>query len=120
METLYSYNRILRGGNYMAYRLQTPRPGAKDDNDVIQRHDHDSDGENGAGSNMQWLLETMGAQNAMVVVTRWCGGTKLGPARFRHINNLTREIVEHYCATTRPAKSKSRALESPDELHRLF
>ena len=82
--------------------------------------DHDDDGESGAGRNLSRLLSTMKAQNVvggacachtvllvpplmrndlfagvqLVVVTRWYGGVHLGPDRFRHINNLARQIVE--------------------------
>jgi len=30
----------------------------------------------------------------MVIVTRWYGGIHLGPDRFKHINNCTRELLE--------------------------
>ena len=30
----------------------------------------------------------------MVVVTRWYGGIHLGPDRFKHINNCTRNMLE--------------------------
>lgn len=32
----------------------------------------------------------------MVVVTRWYGGIHLGPDRFKHINNLARNILEEH------------------------
>lgn len=36
----------------------------------------------------------MDARNVMVIVTRWYGGIHLGPDRFKHINNCTRELLE--------------------------
>lgn len=36
----------------------------------------------------------MDARNVMVVVTRWYGGVHLGPDRFKHINNCTRDLLE--------------------------
>eukprot|EP01054_Gregarina_sp_Poly1_P009108 Gregarina_sp_Poly_1__9107@NODE_558_length_7531_cov_98_785102_g439_i0_p5_GENE_NODE_558_length_7531_cov_98_785102_g439_i0NODE_558_length_7531_cov_98_785102_g439_i0_p5_ORF_typecomplete_len215_score30_35UPF0029/PF01205_19/7_8e03UPF0029/PF01205_19/6_5e36_NODE_558_length_7531_cov_98_785102_g439_i040704714 len=107
LQTLYTYNRIARAShNCFAYRIQMPKKNKEKEADFIIHQDHDSDGEGGAGSNMQWLLDTMGVVNVMVVVTRWYGGTKLGPDRFRHINNVTRAIVEQFCAVDRGKKVK--------------
>uniref|UniRef100_A0A1I7XVB7 RWD domain-containing protein n=1 Tax=Heterorhabditis bacteriophora TaxID=37862 RepID=A0A1I7XVB7_HETBA len=61
-----------------------------------RQHDCEDDGETGASSRMLELLNKMGAENVMVVVTRWYGGIHLGPDRFRIINNLTREIVAEH------------------------
>jgi len=36
----------------------------------------------------------MDARNVIVVVTRWYGGVHLGPDRFKHINNCTRDLLE--------------------------
>jgi len=36
----------------------------------------------------------MDARNVLVVVTRWYGGIHLGPDRFKHINNCTRDLLE--------------------------
>ena len=43
---------------------------------------------------MAHLLSIVDAENVLVVVTRWYGGTKLGPDRFKHINNAARSILE--------------------------
>ncbi|DAZ95629.1 TPA: hypothetical protein N0F65_002258 [Lagenidium giganteum] len=56
--------------------------------------DNDEDGEDGAGSKMSHLLELTKAENVAVVVTRWYGGIKLGPDRFKHINTAAREALE--------------------------
>ena len=34
------------------------------------------------------------ATGAVVVVSRWYGGTHLGPSRFKHISNCAREALE--------------------------
>ena len=34
------------------------------------------------------------AQDVCVVVSRWYGGILLGPARFTHINNAARQLLE--------------------------
>lgn len=36
----------------------------------------------------------MDVKNVMVVVSRWWGGILLGPDRFKHINNATRNVLE--------------------------
>ena len=56
--------------------------------------DCDDDGETHAGSRMLHLLEILNCQNVLVVVTRWYGGTHLGPDRFKHINNAARNVLE--------------------------
>lgn len=40
------------------------------------------------------VLQIVDARNVLVVVTRWYGGIHLGPDRFKHINNCTRELLE--------------------------
>ncbi|KAI9709847.1 MAG: eIF2 kinase Gcn2p negative regulator [Chrysothrix sp. TS-e1954] len=55
--------------------------------------DCDDDGETAAGGRVLHLLQLMGAWNLVVVVTRWHGGTNLGPDRFRIINAVTRDAV---------------------------
>eukprot|EP00918_Siedleckia_nematoides_P006441 GHVU01013974.1.p2 GENE.GHVU01013974.1~~GHVU01013974.1.p2 ORF type:complete len:124 (-),score=26.19 GHVU01013974.1:69-440(-) len=81
--------------NIMAYRLK-PKP----ESDCIQQ-DHDSDGETAAGGGLSRLLQTIRAENVVVVVTRWYGGIKLGPDRFRHINHAAREALEAVGADSR-------------------
>ncbi|GMF12009.1 unnamed protein product [Phytophthora lilii] len=56
--------------------------------------DNDEDGEHGAGSKLSNLLELLKAENVAVVVTRWYGGIKLGPDRFKHINACARQVLE--------------------------
>ncbi|KAL4095245.1 hypothetical protein PRIC1_008622 [Phytophthora ramorum] len=56
--------------------------------------DNDEDGEHGAGSKLSNLLELLKAENVAVVVTRWYGGIKLGPDRFKHINGCARQVLE--------------------------
>jgi hypothetical protein len=55
--------------------------------------DCDDDGETAAGSRMLKLLQVVDVWDVMVVVSRWYGGVKLGPDRFRLINNVAREVL---------------------------
>eukprot|EP00948_MAST-09A_sp_MAST-9A-sp1_P002649 g2649.t1 len=55
---------------------------------------NDDDGETAAGRRLQELLHLMKVEQVFVVVSRWYGGIKLGPARFKHINNAARQLLE--------------------------
>uniref|UniRef100_A0A1I7TCG7 UPF0029 domain-containing protein n=1 Tax=Caenorhabditis tropicalis TaxID=1561998 RepID=A0A1I7TCG7_9PELO len=89
MRILKSNTKICRAThNIVAYRYQTEVNGRP-----IHHHDCVDDGEFGASSKMLELMDRMKADNVMVVVSRWYGGIHLGPDRFRHINNLTRQIL---------------------------
>ncbi|UMM15120.1 hypothetical protein L5515_002676 [Caenorhabditis briggsae] len=89
MRILKSNSKICRAThNILAYRFTTENNGKS-----IHHHDCEDDGEHGASSKMLELMDRMKANNVMVVVTRWYGGIHLGPDRFRHINNLTRQIL---------------------------
>ncbi|CUM52278.1 unnamed protein product [Debaryomyces tyrocola] len=59
----------------------------------IQYQDCDDDGETAAGGRVLHLLTMMDAWNVIVVVSRWFGGTHLGPDRFKHINTAARDAV---------------------------
>ncbi|QRG37579.1 hypothetical protein FDK38_001956 [Candidozyma auris] len=73
-----------------AHNMNTWR--IKGENGVTYQ-DCDDDGETAAGSRMLHLLTIMDAWNVMVVVSRWFGGTHLGPDRFKHINSATRDAI---------------------------
>lgn len=91
--TLYGIHKFASAThNILAYRLVKTKS-ILNGSDIIE-HDHDSDGESGAGKNMQWLLDTLDALNIVVIISRWYGGISLGPDRFRHINVLTKEMVD--------------------------
>ena len=51
----------------------------------VQVADNDDDGESSSGQKLAGLLELMGANDVIVVVSRWYGGVHLGPARFKYI-----------------------------------
>lgn len=53
--------------------------------------DCDDDGETAAGGRLLHLMQLMELWDAMVVVSRWYGGIKLGPRRFAVINAAARD-----------------------------
>lgn len=61
--------------------------------DVRVFQDFDDDGETAAGSRMLHLMQLMDVWDVVVVVTRWFGGVKLGPDRFRLINGAARDAL---------------------------
>ncbi|CAF4769011.1 unnamed protein product [Pieris macdunnoughi] len=75
--------------NMYAYRIE--RQAAKGTT-ILQ--DCDDDGESHAGGRMLHLLQILDQKNTLVVVSRWYGGIQLGPDRFRHINNATRQVIQ--------------------------
>jgi hypothetical protein len=52
------------------------------------------DGETAAGSRLAHLLDILGVEDVVVVVSRWYGGIQLGADRFKHINNVARALLE--------------------------
>ncbi|XP_072946484.1 protein IMPACT-A-like [Epargyreus clarus] len=75
--------------NMYAYRIEKK---ASKGTTVLQ--DCDDDGETHAGGRMLHLLQILDQKNTLVVVSRWYGGIQLGPDRFRHINNATRQVIQ--------------------------
>ena len=70
--------------------------------------DNDDDGETAAGRRLALLLDTMDVNQAMVIVSRWYGGIHLGPARFRHINNVARELIDTSGLSRRTERRKKK------------
>ncbi|KAJ2558833.1 hypothetical protein EV175_000614, partial [Coemansia sp. RSA 1933] len=87
LETLLQDKKIAQAThNISAYRICL-------DNGSISQ-DNDDDGESAAGKRLGHLLQLLEVENVMVVVTRWYGGTHLGPDRFKLINSAARQALE--------------------------
>lgn len=87
LATLLQDKRVARAThNMIAYRFVDARG--------VQVSDTDDDGESGAGAKLGALLELTSARNVLVVVSRWFGGVLLGPARFKHIASVARQLLE--------------------------
>lgn len=72
--------------NMVAWRLKS--------GDGIVTESSDNDGESGAGAVLSHLLDVADAANVVVVVTRFYGGTHLGPDRFKHIKNCAKDALQ--------------------------
>lgn len=80
--------------NITAWRIQGSMASAqKGANTATTIQDCDDDGETAAGGRLLHLMQLMDVWNVLVVVTRWYGGVKLGPDRFRCINSVAREAL---------------------------
>eukprot|EP00580_Thalassiosira_gravida_P012942 CAMPEP_0201647932 /NCGR_PEP_ID=MMETSP0493-20130528/36722_1 /ASSEMBLY_ACC=CAM_ASM_000838 /TAXON_ID=420259 /ORGANISM="Thalassiosira gravida, Strain GMp14c1" /LENGTH=83 /DNA_ID=CAMNT_0048123457 /DNA_START=26 /DNA_END=277 /DNA_ORIENTATION=+ len=71
-----------------AYRFTS---GDNNNGNYTHFSDNDDDGEKGSGSKLASLLEMCRVENVFVVVSRWFGGMKLGPARFKWIAGVARD-----------------------------
>lgn len=60
----------------------------------ISKADNDDDGEQFAGGRLAELLHATQKHNVLVVVTRYFGGTMLGPQRFKLINQAARDALD--------------------------
>ena len=83
--------------NITAYRIrirQQPQAvGSNTTPSISYVQDSNDDGESAAGGRLLHLLQLMGCEDVVVVVTRWYGGVKLGGERFRCIGNVAREVL---------------------------
>lgn len=80
--------------NITAWRIREKRTTTGDDTgDVRVYQDFDDDGETAAGSRMLHMMQLMDVLDVVVVVTRWYGGVKLGPDRFRIINGVAKDAL---------------------------
>ncbi|MCJ1461330.1 eIF2 kinase Gcn2p negative regulator [Mycoblastus sanguinarius] len=77
--------------NITAYCIRS-LPTADSVKEIIHQ-DCDDDGETAAGGRLLHLLQVMDVWGLLVVVSRWYGGVKLGPDRFRIINTVAREAI---------------------------
>ncbi|CAK7270765.1 hypothetical protein SEPCBS57363_004270 [Sporothrix epigloea] len=68
--------------NAWAYRVQ----GTGDYSHNVRQDSYD-DGETGCGDLMLRVLQELGAVDTLIVLTRWFGGTMLGPDRWRLMRN---------------------------------
>lgn len=93
LELLRAHEKALKKAThpYMyAFRIGTPEKGGT----KVTDQGLNDDGEGGAGNRILGVLERLDLVNVIVVVSRWYGGTPLGPARFRCISDVAIEAIE--------------------------
>lgn len=79
-----------------------------DANGVVHQNS-DDDGEKGASTRMMFLLDQLKVDGYVVVVTRWFGGTLLGPDRFKHIMEVTKNMLLTIPEREKELKRKQKA-----------
>ena len=88
LSKLYTNKKIAQAThNIFAFRIFLPEK-------KTWLSDCDDDGEDAAGGRLLHLLEILDVTNRLVVVSRWYGGIKLGPDRFKLINNAARHVLK--------------------------
>ena len=88
LRKLYTNKKIAQAThNISAYRIYLPEKKS-------WLADCDDDGEDAAGGRLLHLLEILDITDRIVVVSRWFGGIKLGPDRFKLINNAARLVLK--------------------------
>lgn len=76
--------------------LKSGHTGLAGPDDFELRTGFDDGGEQWAGSRVLKTMQTEGVIDAIVIVSRWFGGTLLGPTRFRHIETCTSEVCRKF------------------------
>ncbi|KAF9047407.1 ribosomal protein S5 domain 2-type protein [Panaeolus papilionaceus] len=82
-----------------AWRLMALKPGksglgGSDEFELIQGSK--DDGESWAGGKILKVMQNNAVIDAVVIVSRWYGGTLLGPARFSHIETCATEVCREF------------------------
>ncbi|GMM51715.1 Yih1 protein [Starmerella bacillaris] len=84
---LFEDKKVAKANHKMAaWRVDTGTPG-------IMAQDFDDDGEAGAGGCILHIMQLAQVTNAVVVVCRYFGGVHIGPDRFKHIKQSTRDAL---------------------------
>jgi len=79
---------------YMA--VKSGRSGVNGPGDFEVKGNYDDDGEKGGGGRILKVMQGQGVIDAIVIVSRWFGGTLLGPARFTHIETCAMEVCTKF------------------------
>ncbi|KAI0035456.1 ribosomal protein S5 domain 2-type protein [Vararia minispora EC-137] len=81
-----------------AYRCMVLKKGrdglGEDDFEVVEGSEDDR--EQWAGPRILKIMRSEAVMDAIVVVSRWYGGVMLGPIRFTHIEDCTREVCKAF------------------------
>ncbi|KAH9067625.1 ribosomal protein S5 domain 2-like protein [Lactarius vividus] len=81
----------------MAWRcmvLKEGRTGLSGDDDFKIEEGSEDNGEQWAGTHVLKVMRSEAIVDAVVIVSRWYGGTMLGPIRFTHIQDCAREVCQ--------------------------
>ncbi|CAA7262474.1 unnamed protein product [Cyclocybe aegerita] len=79
--------------------LKPGRTGLDGPDDFELKQGSKDDGESWAGGKVLKVMQNMAVIDAVVIVSRWYGGTMLGPARFAHIETCAEEVCKAFKRT---------------------
>ncbi|KAF2232780.1 ribosomal protein S5 domain 2-like protein [Viridothelium virens] len=79
--------------NITAWRIRVQTGPEAEAKTEVTYQDSDDDGESAAGGRVLKLMQMLDVWNVVVVVSRWFGGTLLGPERFRCIGVVARDVL---------------------------
>jgi hypothetical protein len=74
--------------------LKTGRDGLGGPSDFGIEEGWDDDSERWGGEKIVKVMRNLGGVDLLVVVSRWYGGTNLGPVRFEHIATCAKEAIQ--------------------------
>lgn len=97
LDALYTDRKIRAAThNIFAYRIALSTGGYASDSD--------DDGESAAGGRLLHLLQVVDARDVLVVVSRWYGGIRLGPDRFKRISQMARDLLDRHGHVRPPSR----------------
>ncbi|KDR75665.1 hypothetical protein GALMADRAFT_140288 [Galerina marginata CBS 339.88] len=76
--------------------LKPGRTGLVGPDDFELQQGSKDDGESWAGGKVLKVMQNLAVIDAVVIVSRWYGGTLLGPARFSHIETCAMEVCKEF------------------------
>lgn len=76
--------------------LKIGRTGLNGPDDYGLEEGAEDDGEKYGAQKITRAIKQLGATDVLVIVSRWYGGTLLGPVRFQHIENCARAALARY------------------------
>ncbi|KAG0146061.1 hypothetical protein CROQUDRAFT_657853 [Cronartium quercuum f. sp. fusiforme G11] len=108
--------------NIMAWRylkLKKDRDGLSGADDYELEVGFDDDGEKWAGAKVLKVMESHQIIDAVVIVSRWYGGTLLGPVRFEHIETCARDACKVFQSVDALDDDLVRLKDLDDQVDRL-
>ncbi|KAK8046551.1 hypothetical protein PG996_014615 [Apiospora saccharicola] len=91
LQSLFTAVPNLRSADHNAWAYRVKKPDMFGSH--VIREDSEDDGEGGSGDFMLKIMRETNAVDTLVVMTRWYGGTMLGPDRWRIIRTCLKEAL---------------------------
>jgi hypothetical protein len=99
--------------------LKRGRSGLNGPEDFGLEEGLEDDGERYGAKAIEKVIKQLGATDVLVVVSRWYGGTMLGPVRFQHIENCARAALGQHMINEAIIPLKKQLRDLDEELSSL-